>query len=99
MRRFILGLVVGVLLTALPAGAQYVRFAVTASDPVISFDQDAFIRFVGPIAKARGLTTQAQWNSAVNTVTAAGSNPGVNSNLLGLLEALLRCVRFDAPGS
>jgi len=71
-----------------------VSYRVTASDPAVSIDDRVGEVQAATRAKAAGVTTQAQLDTLIATVTTA-NNSGMSATACALLQVLASIIRID----
>ena len=59
----------------------------TVVAPVVSFTPEALLKFWSNQALARGVTNDAQWNTAMNQIFSAAAFPGVDPTSLAFLRS------------
>jgi hypothetical protein len=59
----------------------------TAAAPVVSFTVEPLLKFWSNQAFARGVTNDAQWATAMNTLFATGTSPGMDPTALAFLRS------------
>jgi hypothetical protein len=59
----------------------------SAAEPAISYTPDALLKFWSVQAGVRGVTTDAQWQTAMATIFSAANFPGVDPTALAFLRS------------
>lgn len=81
-------LLVVVLVVGFAIGrARAITISDTAAGPAVSFTPDAILKFWSNQAFARGVTNDAQWATAMNTLFATGTSPGMDPTALAFLRS------------
>lgn len=70
----------------------------TSASPFVSLTPDALTRFWSQQAAARGVTTDAQWNTAMQTLFSTSTSTGVDPTALAFLRSFfIQFVHLGVP--
>jgi hypothetical protein len=93
---FLCGVSTGAILRQTARAQTYISDSPAA--PAVSLTQGALLKFWSNQAAARGVTNDAQWNTAMNTLFATGTSPGMDPTALAFLRSFfIQIVHVGVP--